>query len=402
METRELGRFGGRLQERRLGFSRRKWHRQVRRVPELLDSVPLSRLLRSPFWVTAIGVYGAWCLYMLSTSHFSLFVRDWYMAVTMVFGSFIAGSTAAGGGAVAFPVMTLAFQVEPGCARNFSLAIQSVGMSAAAITILLSGIRVERRALVYASGGGAVGIVLGTFFAVPLFTQPAFTKMFFSSLWLSFALSLFLINLDRSRNVNDEIANFRPRRDGAVLAGVGALGGIVTSLTGSGLDIVTFSLLCLLYGVSEKVATPTSVVLMAWNSIVGFALHLSLLSAPADGVPYWHGDFHLEARDFWLVSIPVVVLGAPAGARFIRNKSRTFVATLLYAAIVLQFAAAWFVLRPEGWLAGFSALVFGAGAGLFLLLAFLGRRPMRPAKGGQGYPGRPASLSLRGDSDRWP
>ena len=47
----------------------------------------------------------------------------------------IAGSTSAGGGAVAFPVMTLMFEISPECARNFSLAIQSVGMTAAAFAI---------------------------------------------------------------------------------------------------------------------------------------------------------------------------------------------------------------------------------------------------------------------------
>lgn len=35
-----------------------------------------------------------------------------YMTLTMVFGSFIAGSTSEGGAAVAFPVLTLLFKVK--------------------------------------------------------------------------------------------------------------------------------------------------------------------------------------------------------------------------------------------------------------------------------------------------
>jgi len=35
-----------------------------------------------------------------------------YMTVTMMFGSFIAGSTSEGGAAVAFPVLTLVFHVK--------------------------------------------------------------------------------------------------------------------------------------------------------------------------------------------------------------------------------------------------------------------------------------------------
>jgi uncharacterized membrane protein YfcA len=41
------------------------------------------------------------------------------MSVTMAFGSFIAGATSEGGGAVAFPVMTLLFNIAPSIARDF-------------------------------------------------------------------------------------------------------------------------------------------------------------------------------------------------------------------------------------------------------------------------------------------
>ena len=41
---------------------------------------------------------------------------------------------------------------------------------------------------------------------------------------------------------------------------VGVVGGAFTSFSGSGLDICSFSILTLLFRVSEKIATPTSVV----------------------------------------------------------------------------------------------------------------------------------------------
>ena len=50
----------------------------------------------------------------------------------------------------------------------------------------------------------------------------------------------------------------------------GIVGGAFSALAGSGVDICSFSVLCLLFRVSEKVATPTSVVLMAINTCVGF------------------------------------------------------------------------------------------------------------------------------------
>ena len=42
----------------------------------------------------------------------------------MIFGATVAGMTSEGGGAVAFPVMTLALGIAPSVARDFSLMIQ--------------------------------------------------------------------------------------------------------------------------------------------------------------------------------------------------------------------------------------------------------------------------------------
>ena len=43
----------------------------------------------------------------------------------------------------------------------------------------------------------------------------------------------------------------------------------MTLVTGSGVDICSFSILSLLFRISEKISTPTSIVLMAINSLVG-------------------------------------------------------------------------------------------------------------------------------------
>jgi uncharacterized membrane protein YfcA len=323
---------------------------------------------------TLLVVCSGWLIYMVVENQFHLFLTDWFMSVTMALGSFIAGSTSVGGGAVAFPVMTLVFDIDPVCARNFSLAIQSVGMTAAALAIWRCKIAVEKNTIIYSTLGGGMGVILGTFFVVPLFTDPAFTKMFFASTWLSFAVALYLINRDRDRVIYYQIVDFKPLRAGSVLVVAGLLGGMVTSLTGSGLDILTFSLLTLRYRISEIVATPTSVVLMAFNSVIGFVVHLFLVPTPAGAPPgkYLLGDFEREAFYYWLVCIPIVVIGAPAGARFIREKSREFVAWLLYICIIVQFVVALLIIKPSGWLSGFSLMVFLGGFGLFVFLAISG------------------------------
>ena len=66
----------------------------------------------------------------------------------------------------------------------------------------------------------------------------------------------------------------------------------------SGIDICTFSILTLLFRVSEKVATPTSVVLMAINTLVGFMYRQLAM-----------GGVEREAIRFFTVCVPVVVIG---------------------------------------------------------------------------------------------
>ena len=57
------------------------------------------------------------------------------LMVAMIFGSMIAGSTPLGGGVVAFPVTVLILNFSPAEGRDFSLLIQSIGMTAASFLI---------------------------------------------------------------------------------------------------------------------------------------------------------------------------------------------------------------------------------------------------------------------------
>ena len=59
--------------------------------------------------------------------YFSLFPDRYLLSITMIFGAMIGGATSEGGGAVAFPVMTLALGIEPSVARDFSMMCQSCG-----------------------------------------------------------------------------------------------------------------------------------------------------------------------------------------------------------------------------------------------------------------------------------
>ena len=69
--------------------------------------------------------------------------------------------TSAGGGAVAFPVMTFVLKMTPEDARDFSIMIQSVGMSMAMFTIIFMRIQIDWRAICYGIFGALPGVVIG-------------------------------------------------------------------------------------------------------------------------------------------------------------------------------------------------------------------------------------------------
>jgi uncharacterized membrane protein YfcA len=208
--------------------------------------------------------------------------------------------TSEGGGAVAFPVMTLGFSIKPTIARDFSLMIQSVGMTAAAFTIFWMRIQVEWGSIIFCSSGAALGIIFGLEFVDPNL-NPAQKKIGFVSVWFAFAFALFLLNRYHKRKTFVTIPEFNAWKAG-VLVITGFMGGIFSAVSGSGVDICSFSVLTLLFRVTEKTATPTSVVLMAINTVVGFYWRQVMMEA-----------IHIDSYHYFAVCAPIVVLGAPFG-----------------------------------------------------------------------------------------
>lgn len=325
---------------------------------------PSSARSRLLFFLIPGIVWSFWCMDLFWNERWSTVTDNWFMSLTMCFGSFIAGATSEGGGAVAFPVMTLAFGIPPVVARDFSVMIQSVGMTAATVLILSFRVQVEWRAVLFAGLGGVAGIILGMTFIFPLLS-PLTVKIFFTSLWLSFGVALYLINRDSDRVTESKIAQFGPKT-ALVLYGVGILGGLVSGITGSGLDIVTFAVLTLMYRMNERVATPTSVVLMAFNALTGFAWKGMVT-----------GNLDPMAWQYWYACIPVVVVGAPLGAYFIHQRTRHVIVRLLYASIVVQYLAALLIVPQTPALIMTSLTTTFVGLCFFLIVSIAGHRRQR-------------------------
>jgi uncharacterized protein len=194
-----------------------------------------------------------WFWYMFEHDSFEIYTRQWATVITMIFGSFIAGASPEGSAAVAYPIFTLILKIAPSVARNFAFAIQSIGMTSASLLIIGLRLKVDWNYIKFVTVGGVVGLFLGTYFVVP-YISPVQAKLFFVSLYLSFGIALWLQNRRPQREVFDKIENFKDSDKGRLIA-FGLVGGIISSIFGTGINIFTFCLMTIYYRVSEKVAT---------------------------------------------------------------------------------------------------------------------------------------------------
>ena len=176
---------------------------------------------------------------------------------------------------------------------------------------------------------------------------------------------LVFINRDYNRRTFDHIRKINIWK-GLVLLLAGVVGGMFTSFAGSGIDICTFSVLTLLYRLSEKVATPTSVILMAINSVVGM---------------YWRGvvmqDISQEAWEFMVVCAPIVVIGAPVGAFLGSHFHRLVLAAAVVIADAAALIGAYVIVEMTSLLIGVSVGLLIGGMLFFALLSYCGHRMLQ-------------------------
>ena len=111
----------------------------------------------------SIAVTVGWLIYVTGWSHWERAIDNWISALTMVFGSFVAGATPQGGGAVAFPVFTKGLEIPSEVARSFSLCIQMVGMACTSAAILIRRRRIEASVYRIAAPVAVVGFLIGYF-----------------------------------------------------------------------------------------------------------------------------------------------------------------------------------------------------------------------------------------------
>lgn len=308
------------------------------------------------------GMMVLWVVLFATLNSVSFLAEHWYYPAIMVLGAFVAGLTPEGGGAVAFPVLSVFLDIDRGMARDFSLMIQSVGMTSASIWILS---RKQNRLAAYAPvlwfvPVAFVGFVFGMTLlqGIPVYIIQAL----FLSLIMTFAVAYVA---SKHRGHRDRLA--APGVvDKLMLAAILFAGGVCASLFGTGADIVLYTLLVTRFRMDEKIATHQSIMVMAAISILGFGYRAFW----DDGIT----DYQVRT---WLCAYPVVLLMAPLGS-YVLSKLR--VDWMLRGVVVLNvFQMAYFNLKaptPEkvGFSLAFSAVLFAV---FWFTLAHMART--RPA-----------------------
>jgi len=293
---------------------------------------PVERLpTRVRYFVLWLGLfYTTWLGIVILGQHLAAFSEHWGIGIAMAFGSYFAGSTPMGGGTVGFPVLVLLFGEPATMGRDFSMAIQSVGMTSASILIFCTRQPLEWRMLRWALAGTTLGMPLGLAYIAP-HIPGLYVKLTFATLWASFGMLHFAKVGEISRMSG--LTNMTGRFDALSGLCIGLFAGaLVASTTGVGIDMLIYIVLVLMCRADLKIAIPTSVVLMAYTSLIGIATQYTLARTMPDSYALSPG---LLAN--WIVAAPVVALGAPFGVVACRLIPRRVTLLVVSGLCMVQF-----------------------------------------------------------------
>lgn len=313
-----------------------------------IKTAPKRKLWIWFLWLACF--YSVWLLLLSRDGALADAIAHWPIALAMAVGSYAAGSTPMGGGTVGFPVLVLFFDLPASLGRDFSFAVQSIGMVSASIFILARRQPLAWSLLKGATIGAVVGTPIGILMLAPLIPD-LWIKVIFAVLWGSFGvLHLYRIGEIASHSGMTEFDERWDYRVGFAL-GLGA-SALAVSVTGVGIDMVIYAALVLLCRADLKIAIPTSVVIMAFNSVYGVAIK-SITNTWQPGV-----------YENWLAAAPVVALGAPLGVFVVelvgRKPTLLVVAALCVGQFIWTCYAEWDAL---GWL-GITCALAAVGASL--------------------------------------
>jgi uncharacterized membrane protein YfcA len=287
----------------------------------------MNCLRRTPLlpWFIWLGLfYGTWVTLVAGGRLWLQMAVHWPIALAMAVGSYVAGSTPMGGGTVGFPILVLLFKYPATLGRDFSLCIQSIGMVSASIFILSSQRKIAWPMLRWSMAASTVAFPLSTLFLVPHISDLSI-KLLFAVIWCSFGIMTLVKIREMCELTGMRQVDLNYERVAGILVGI--IGGVVASITGVGIDMIIYAVLVLLWRMDLKIAVPTSVILMAYVSVIGVATHVL------------YGGLDPQVFYNWLAAAPVVCLGAPLGAFIVSLIDRK--PTLIFVALLCIGQFAW-------------------------------------------------------------
>lgn len=316
----------------------------------------IQRPLQHRLWVWCLwlfGFYATWVWLVFGEGRWEVVQAHWPIALAMALGSYVAGSTPMGGGTIGFPILVLLFGMPATLGRDFSFAVQSIGMTSASIFILARRQPLAWSMLQGAMVGTLVGTPLGIFLVAPQVPE-LWIKVVFAVIWCSFGV----LHLYRIGEIASHIGmtEFDERWDFRVGLVLGALSGTtVAAVTGVGIDMVLYAALVLLCRADLKIAIPTSVIIMAFTSVLGVTVK-NLFTGLQPGT-----------FDNWLAAAPIVALGAPLGVLVVNWIGRK--PTLLFVAVLCVGQFVWTCYSERSAL-GLGGLVLAFAAVGMMLVVF--------------------------------
>ncbi|KAA5805542.1 sulfite exporter TauE/SafE family protein [Alkalicaulis satelles] len=325
-----------------------------------------------PFFAWLAAFYTVWLAIISLNGLWPVVLDHWPIAAAMAAGSYFAGSTPMGGGTVGFPVLVLLFDMPATLGRNFGLAVQSIGMVSASIFILTARRTLDWTLLRPALLGALIATPLGAAFIAP-YASDLLVKLIFAVTWASFGVIHWLKLGDIVRPEGPRVPN--PRLDRPAGLFIGLTGGVVASLTGVGIDMILYTVMVLYFRADLKVAIPTSVLLMAFTSLVGISANAVLGQIHPSLYAIDPAVFHN-----WLAAAPVVALGAPLGAVIVNYLPRRPTLLIVSTLCIAQFIWTLFKEGVPGWVLLGVLAALGVLCAGFLWLFRLGEanRPPRP------------------------
>jgi hypothetical protein len=183
-------------------FDTRKGKNYLPEAPSKSEflSEEMAGWMANTYWLQflpAMLVWPIWLFIMSERNAWGDVFEFWPASVAMILGSFIAGSTPLGGGAIAFPVAVLVLKFTAIESRDASVLVQCVGMNAASFLLILTKPDIlHLETIVVNTVFGNIGMLLGLKVAI----APFVIMLIYTILVFEFGIIYFYTNLFGSRS----------------------------------------------------------------------------------------------------------------------------------------------------------------------------------------------------------